>query len=744
MIKQGISTVVFVATYLVVMLLLPAHAQVPQQPSEGQKTKKIEGQNSPAQQNASQREKELSQKGRGPGLQGKPVQKQGQRVSGSSRQSEKQQEPVSQVKKGVGSPIPGRASGSSKQPGSGLGAKGPNSDALGRSAGSSSGGSKPGKSRTEQGTGASRSLYYQQAPPQSQSGTPGQEAATGGSRTGQTAGAGTSKSSSASTASGGGGSSSSQTSVQPPANQSEAYSRLKAAKEALEYYTTGNGRFVKDREAQIEKLRKEIGFLESYQKSGSGTSSSSGSQSKTPPARSASSGSSTTNPTVTKSSVTNSTPTTKLSQGGQSKGPGGVSSKPTGYTKVYDDKGSNIAQKPYWGSGTKADPYRDYQDPNKPFGDRIWGSGTRNDPYTNIVKPPKSVDQDFPPSKTGVARSLGHSAGLNSGQQAGVGRKPSDVGSQSKTPTESSRYDKNNDAVEQAEEQLKNLEHEFDQKMKRTEEAIDSFFDKTKAEFEKELKSCQEGRNITASKMIQLSEKIRQAEERGNREEVENLNKDMGALLNDYGELSRRIVGIQNWLDKEQDFRNDEKENLKLTHQAFKQENEMLRKEITKGRGLENDKRLKEHLDKWNSQKLEELYQYEPSGSQSPLVTPRTYNPVTEKSKVDKAKWRDERKAQLEKEYENKIQDVLNEPTGEGARALGASVDKHRRVEELRKEKEARERQIDVTYRESLIKSGRLSQDEYNALNTPEWEEKLEKYHQDLREGRVAGERPTP
>lgn len=75
----------------------------------------------------------------------------------------------------------------------------------------------------------------------------------------------------------------------PPASPSETYSRLKAAKEALEYYTSGNGRFVKDRDAQIEKLRREIGFLEGYERK-SGASSTPTTAKKPPTAPSPPSG----------------------------------------------------------------------------------------------------------------------------------------------------------------------------------------------------------------------------------------------------------------------------------------------------------------------------------------------------------------------------------------------------------------------------------------------------------------------
>gem|GEM_PF-5487295 len=620
------------------------------------------------------------------------------------------------------------------------------SAAVGQSKSTSPGTAQSGPDPAASKSGAPRRLYYQQADSKTQDGTGSQ--GTGKAASGTTpATSGTSaKSPAPAGATGGASSSSGQSSaVTPPANAAEGYSRLKAAKEALEYYTSGNGRFVKDRDAQIEKLRQEISFLEKYQQSGGTTSSASTSQGKAPPAVSTpATNSSTSTSPVTKSAGTASTPTTRSMEKGKNTAVGGGSaSSPTGYTNVYDNRGNKVSEKPYWGSGTKADPYRDYQDLNKPFEDRIWGSGTKQDPFTNIVTPPKASDQSPHLPGAGSASVGGGETGSKSGQRGADGLTAAPDQPKSSTPPLSSRGKGGTSEVKEAQSRLRNLEKDFDEAVKLKEQAIDSFFDKTRDEFQRTLGSYRTGENIITKKIENVLNSIKKAQERGDAEEEKNLDRDLAVLMEQSATLAVRQQGLLNWLNNEQSFRSDMKDSLRLTQETFKMENQRLLSNLTNYPGGEIANKLQDHLSKWDPNKLPD-YHYDKLQHQSPLVEPKTYNPISEKSKADKDKWRNERKASIGKEYENKIQEIENEPLAEGAGSAVDSIGKQTRIQQLEMDKEAKQRQIDVIYRESLIKSGRLTQDEYNALNTPEWQEKLDKYRQDLKQGRVSGDRPTP
>lgn len=592
--------------------------------------------------------------------------------------------------------------------------------------------------------GRTDQLRYQRATPQAQGATGSQGVTGAGSGTNTAAGSTAAKPPSSASSSGSKTASPGQDSnLKPPANSAETYSRLKAAKEALEYYTSGNGRFVKDREAQIEKLRREIGFLESYQKSAS-TSPASSSQSKgsttgtSPTVTSSAAGPPTNKPTATAPN----TPT-KSSQGGSSTKMGGPGFGPTGHMNVYNESGSKVAEKPYWGSGTKADPFRDYEDVNKPFGDRIWGSGTRQDPYTNIGTPPKSPDR--PPTSPGTAAASdpGRGAGMGDRERGNSGASQHSH-STSGTSTSSEKDRSASRKTREVSEKIQNLEKEFAHQVKQQEQAIESWFSKTRDEFQRDLKSYQEGRRIIEGKLEKMMKAHEEALASGDEAEAKMINEDLAKLHDQLATLGTAEKKANDWLKQEEESKSHAKEVLKNVSDNFQNENKRLL-ELSKNHP---DAALyimnKHHLSKWDPKKLDS-FQFEPTQNQSPLVNPKTYDPTTDRSKADKAVWRDERKAQIEKEYEAKIQDIIDEPQPQGgAQAIGSSVGKHERIEQLRREKEAKQRQVDINYRESLIKSGRLSQDEYNALNTPEWEEKLDNYRRDLKQGRVVGDRPTP
>ncbi len=729
------GTRLFVGLFLVmcatVMFFLPAYPQDLQQQSERAKSRQHPDQK----QKTSSQNLQQGQK--------KPSQQDKSLLSGQ-RQHKEKREASAQTPKGE-KPAKSHLAESSRQ---GI-SRSPDSPSRRSTGGQAKGGSSLASGAKEKPaspkTGKSSRLYYQQVPSSNQAGSGNQRTSATGSGAGQTQGAKPPKPDSSGTASGQAGSSQGQSSApKPPSNSAEAYSRLKAAKEALEYYTSGNGRFVKDRDAQIEKLRREIGFLETYEKNRDKSSATS-SQVKSPPkstATSAGPSSSGSAKAVSPDSGSSSTPKTTRDFSGSR--PGGSASKPSGYVNVYDDRGNKVGRKPYWGSGTKADPYRDYQDVKKPFGDSVWGSGSRQDPYTNVVKPPSGMDQSQRSSIATMPQAPGGSSGLESGDRDRSGKTPPPQKPETKTSGAIDPKGEKPDRIKEATGQLESLEKDFSTQVAQLENAIDSFFDKTKAEFERTIESYEEGGQIIFNKIRRVEDRLKKAEERGDQSAVRDLERDWWTLVNQMSLIAKAQSDLQSWLEKESNFREEAKDNLRLTHENFKMENESMLKELSANPPQDLDKRLKDHLSKWNPKKLENMFQYEPSWPQSPLVTPKIYDPSTEKSKAEKDKWRQERKDQIEKEYEDKIQDVANQNLGQGFEAVGSSVGKHPRIEELRKEKEARQRQIDVMYRESLIKSGRLSQDEYNALNTPKWEEDLEKYREDIRKGRIAGEWPTP
>ncbi|MCL6622031.1 MAG: hypothetical protein K6T55_08000 [Syntrophobacterales bacterium] len=618
--------------------------------------------------------------------------------------------------------------------------------------GSSPGVRRPTGPHRGPGTPSSPPLRYQQAAPpaagpaapQNPSGAKGAPAS------------GSAKGSPPPAASGGAGASPPASGPKPPASPSETYSRLKAAKEALEYYTSGNGRFVKDRDAQIEKLRREIGFLEKYQQGGGGAS---GAATKKTPAGPTPPSGGTAGSTSRSVSPPAQSPPPVSSRGGvvTAPGPGGPP-PPTGRLKVYDQKGVKTGEKPYWGSGTPSDPYRDYPEVNKPFGDRIWGSGTRtdpyrdypdatkpfgdrirgsgtpSDPYTNTRPPAVLPEPGGPPVSRG-------GAGVTRGVQAGAGVPPPGKPSGASAPTRDRAAEKKRDRVVTG---LLDLEKQWEQKVTQLEMGVDKWHDRRRADAERRLKHLEEGMEIIGGKISRMAAALDKAKERGDWDEVKRRENDAEKLLLMHTLLWGRINTNRESLENEPTERARDKEWLKNVWHSFQEENQRLlelgREDPDAALSILN----RHHSSKWNPKALDNLFQYESSGEVSPLVTPTSYHPATEKSKVEKGRWREERKAQIERDYDDRITRVMNEPVDSGAQGTGAALGKHHRLEELHREKEARQRQIDIIYRERLLKSGRLSQEEYNALNTPEWEEKLEAYRRDLREGRVGGDWPTP
>ncbi len=593
--------------------------------------------------------------------------------------------------------------------------------ATARPPGAPLGGRPPASSSGGPGRGASPPLHYQQAsPPGAPKTTPAPGSSAQGAPSGSPAGA------AAGTPPSG---------FKPPASPSETYSRLKAAKEALEYYTSGNGRFVKDRDAQIEKLRREIGFLEGYERRSGGGSTPPATK-KTPAAPTPPSG------PAPGSSVRQVTPPPKSPpppvappKGGVATAPGpGRLSPPTGKLNVYDQGGRKVGEKPYWGSGTAADPYRDYQDPGKPFGDRIWGSGTPSDPYTN-VRPPAVLPE---PKSPGGPRD---GAGVRAGQHAGAGVSSPGKSSGASAPTRDRAAEKQRDQVVS---RLLNLEKQFGQKIKDLEMAVDKWHDHHRAESERRLMHLQEGLNIIESKINRFENALREAEARGDREEVRRRDRDLERLYLMHTMLYSNRENIRDYLNNEATERARDKELVKNVHQSFQEENRRLLELSREDPAAASHILKTHHSSKWNPNQLDQLFQNPDLRDQSPLLTPTVYNPATEKSKAEKARWQEQRKRQIEREYEDRITRVMNEPVDPTSHGAGAALGKHQRIDQLRREKEARQRQIDIIYRERLLNSGRLSQEEFNALNTPEWEEKLEAYRRDLREGRVGGDWPTP
>lgn len=585
------------------------------------------------------------------------------------------------------------------------------------------------------GRATSPPLHYQQASPPAAPGpaAPKSTPAPGGSAKG-TPSPGTSAGTPPATSSG----------PKPPASPSETYSRLKAAREALEYYTTGNGRFVKDRDAQIEKLRREISFLESYERKSGGSAPATTKKAPTAPAPPSgpAPGSSVRQvtpppksppPTVAPPKIPS--PPVAPPKSGVAKAPGpGHLPPPTGKLNVYDQGGKKIGEKPYWGSGTADDPYRDYQDVSKPFGDRIWGSGTPDDPYTNVRPPAVLPEPGSPGGSPG-------GAGVSSGQRAGAGVSSPGKPSGASAPTRDRAAEKQRDQVVS---RLQNLEKQFGQKIKELEMAVDKWHDRHRAESERRLTHLQEGLNIIAGKINRFYDALREAEARGDREEARRRDRDLERLFLTHALLSLESENLRNSLNNDAAERARDKELLKNVHRSFQEENRRLL-ELSRENPIAASYILNtDHSSKWNPKQLDQLFQYPDVRDQSPLLTPTVYNPATEKSKAEKARWQEQRKRQIEKEYEDRINRVMNEPVDPNLQGAGAAITKQQRLEQLHREKEARQRQIDIIYRERLLSSGRLSQEEYNALNTPEWEEKLEAYRRDLREGRVGGDWPTP
>ena len=405
-----------------------------------------------------------------------------------------------------------------------------------------------------------------------------------------------------------------------------------------------------------------------------------------------------------------------------------------GYIGDYDSWGNEVGQKPYWGSGNRADPYRDYADVNKPFGDRIWGSGTKNDPYTNIGSPPHSnQDNQHAPDPQNATESV-----INSGKERAEQSTPD-----RKTPqTPPVPKDKNKERlaskVQNNADKLESIEKEFAEKVRQQEEAIDSYFTKTRDEFQVTLNSYNEGSRIIWDKLHKVGEQLTLAKVRGDQSEVARLERDEGTLLLEYAQIETAKNSLQQWLAEEQQMRAESKQALADVHHNFKIFNEQLKNE-NKTNPWGVDYTLNDHLEKWNPKKLTD-WTFEPNRDQSPLVRPRVFNPATDKTRVAKQKWHDQRKAQIEKEYELKIDTISNEPSGTGAQAAGSALSKNERIQQLVQEKESKLRQVRVLFRQSLINSGRLTQDEYNALNTPEWQETLNKYHDDIKQGRIGGD----
>ncbi|MEJ5329100.1 MAG: hypothetical protein WHT07_02985 [Desulfobaccales bacterium] len=591
------------------------------------------------------------------------------------------------------------------------------------------------------GRPSSPPVYYQQASPPAAPGpaAPKSTPAPGSSAKGAAPSGSSSGAATATTPSGG---------PKPPASPSETYSRLKAAKEALEYYTTGNGRFVKDRDAQIEKLRREISFLENYERKSGGSAPATTKKAPTSPAPPSGPAPGSSVRQVTpppksppppvappKSGVATAPPPVAPPKSGVATAPGpGRLPPPTGKLNVYDQGGKKIGEKPYWGTGTASDPYRDYQDPGKPFGDRIWGSGTPSDPYTNVRPPAVLPEAGSPSGPPG-------GAGVSSGQRAGAGVSSPGKPSGASAPTRDRAMEKKRNQVVTG---LQNLEKQFDQKIKELETAIDKWHDRHRAESERRLTHLQEGINITERKIQRLSEAIGEAEARGDREEVRRRERDLERLFLTHALLLSNSANIREYLNNEPAERAKDKELLKNVHQSFQEENRRLLELSREDPAAASHILNTHHSSKWNPKQMDQLFQYPDVRDQSPLLTPTVYNPATEKSKAEKARWQEQRKRQIEQEYEDRLNRVMNEPVDPNLQGAGAALTKQQRLEQLRREKEARQRQIDIIYRERLLNSGRLSQEEYNALNTPEWDEKLEAYRRDLREGRVGGDWPTP
>lgn len=405
-----------------------------------------------------------------------------------------------------------------------------------------------------------------------------------------------------------------------------------------------------------------------------------------------------------------------------------------GYIGDYDSWGNEVGKKPYWGTGNRGDPYRDYADVNKPFGDRIWGSGTKNDPYTNIGTPPRSGhDNQHDPDPQNATESV-----TNSGDERIDQTTPDRNIPQTPSAPKEKNKDRLASQVQQNTKQLENLEKEFAEKVRQQEEAIDSYFTKTRDEFQQTLDSYNEGGRIIWDKLRKVEEQLTDARVRGDQYNIERLERDQGTLLLEYAQIETAKIGLQRWLTDEPQIRAKSKQDLANVHHNFKIFNEQL-KNNNKSNSWSIDYAIKNHLDKWNPNKLN-AWIFEPSQDQSPLVRPKVFNPTTDKTRVEKQKWREQRKAQIEKDYELRIDNISNEPSGTGAQAAGSALSKNERIQQLVQEKESKLRQVNILYRQSLINSGRLTQEEYNALNTHEWQEILNKYHEDLKQGRIGGD----
>lgn len=291
---------------------------------------------------------------------------------------------------------------------------------------------------------------------------------------------------------------------------------------------------------------------------------------------------------------------------------------------------------------------------------------------------------------------------------------------------------------------LLNLEKQFGQKIKDLETAVDKWHDHHRAESERRLMHLQEGLNIIESKINRFENALREAEARGDREEVSRRDRDLERLYLMHTMLYSNRENIREYLNNEATERARDKELVKNVHQSFQEESRRLLELSREDPAAASHILNTHHSSKWNPKQLDQLFQNPDLRDQSPLLTPTVYNPATEKSKAEKARWQEQRERQIEREYEDRINRVMNEPVDPTSHGAGAALVRRQRMEQLRREREARQRQIDIIYRERLLNSGRLSQEEYNALNTPEWEEKVEAYRRDLREGRVGGDWPTP
>ena len=236
-----------------------------------------------------------------------------------------------------------------------------------------------------------------------------------------------------------------------------------------------------------------------------------------------------------------------------------------------------------------------YADVNKPFGDRIWGSGTKNDPYTNIGSPPhSSQDNQHAPDPQNATESV-----INSGKERAEQSTPDRKAPQTPPVPKDKNKERLASKVQKNADQLESIEKEFAEKVRQQEEAIDSYFTKTRDEFQVTLNSYNEGSRIIWDKLRKVGGQLTLAKVRGDQSEVARLERDEGTLLLEYAQIETAKNGLQQWLAEEQQMRAESKQALADAHHNFKIFNEQLKNENnTNPWGV--DYTLNDHLEKWN------------------------------------------------------------------------------------------------------------------------------------------------